>query len=48
MLGPEFSQFVFPNMQSPAKPRNDIRYAWAKTLEEAKLEYFWIYNLRHA
>lgn len=47
MLGLEFSQFVFPNMHEPSKPRNDIRFSWAKTLEAAKLEYFWIYNLRH-
>lgn len=47
MLGPEFSSFVFPNIHTPSKPRNDVRHAWAKTLEDAKLEYFWIYNLRH-
>ena len=46
-IGPEFSEFVFPNMQHPSKPRKDIRLAWAKTLGQAKLEYFWIYNLRH-
>jgi len=47
MFGPDFSLFVFPNLQNPTKPRNEIRYAWAKTLDEAKLEHFWIYNLRH-
>jgi hypothetical protein len=25
----------------------DIRHSWAKALEDAGLEYFWIYNLRH-
>jgi integrase len=47
MLGPDFSRFVFPNMLKPNKPRNEIRYAWAKTLADAKVEHFWIYNLRH-
>ena len=47
MLGPEFSQFVFPNMRTPARPRNDIRHGWAKALQDAGLDYFWIYNLRH-
>lgn len=46
-LGPCFSPFVFPNIWSPTKPRNDIRYAWAKTLESAGIPYFWLYNLRH-
>jgi integrase len=47
-LGPHFSQFVFPNMWAPTKPRNDIRHAWAKTLESAGIPYFWLYNLRHS
>ena len=47
-LGPHFSQFVFPNMWAPTKPRNDIRHAWAKTLESARIPYFWLYNLRHS
>jgi integrase len=47
MLGPEFSPFVFPNMWAPARPRNDIRHAWAKALKDAGLDHFWIYNLRH-
>jgi integrase len=47
VVGPEFSPFAFPNMRNPAKPANDIRHAWAKTLKDAELDYFWIYNLRH-
>ena len=47
-LGTNFSQFVFPNMRAPTRPRNDIRYAWAKTLESAGITYFWFYNLRHS
>jgi integrase len=47
-LGPHFSQFVFPNMWAPTKPRNDIRHAWEKTLESAGMPYFWLYNLRHS
>jgi integrase len=47
MFGPEFSPFVFPNMRGPAKPQNDIRHGWAKALQDAGLDYFWIYNLRH-
>jgi integrase len=46
-IGPEFSPFVFPNLRTPARPMKDVRHSWAKTLEDAGLEYFWIYNLRH-
>jgi integrase len=47
-LGPEFSPYVFPNMQDPARPLKDIRRSWAKALRAAKIDYFWIYNLRHS
>jgi integrase len=46
-LGPDFSPYVFPNMQDPARPLKDIRRSWARALRAAKIEYFWIYNLRH-
>jgi integrase len=46
-LGPEFSPYVFPNMRDPAHPLKDIRRSWARALRAAKIEYFWIYNLRH-
>jgi integrase len=47
MTGPDFSPFVFPNFRTPSQPIRDIRRGWAKTLRDAGLEYFWIYNLRH-
>jgi integrase len=31
----------------PARPMKDVRHSWTKALENAGLEYFWIYNLRH-
>lgn len=46
-VGPEFSPFVFTNLQTPSQPMKDIRHSWAKALKDAGLEYFWIYNLRH-
>jgi integrase len=46
-VGPEYSPFVFPNMRTPTKPMKDVRHTWAKALTDSKLEYFWIYNLRH-
>ena len=46
LVGPEFSSYVFPNMRSPAGPLKDVRRSWAKALEDAGLQYFWIYDLR--
>lgn len=46
LLGPEFSTYVFPNMRGPAGPLKDVRRSWAKALEDAGLQYFWIYDLR--
>jgi integrase len=37
--------FIFP---VPGQPIRNVRKAWAKTLEDAKIAYFPIYNLRHA
>jgi integrase len=48
LLGPEFSAYVFPNMRKPSKPLTDVRRSWAKALEDAGLQYFWIYDLRHS
>jgi len=47
LIGPSFSSFVFPNMHTPSKPLIDVRKSWAKALEDAGLQYFWIYDLRH-
>jgi integrase len=46
LLGPEFSSYVFPNMRGPAGPLKDVRRSWAKALEDAGLQYFWMYDLR--
>jgi len=46
-VGPEFSVYVFPSMRTPDRPLRDVRRSWAKALTDAKLDYFWIYNLRH-
>lgn len=46
-VGPQFSSYVFPNMHDPSKPLKDLRRSWAKALEDAGLQYFWIYDLRH-
>jgi integrase len=46
-LGPQFSSWVFPNMRDPGLPLKNIRRSWANTLKAAKIEYFWIYHLRH-
>jgi integrase len=46
-LGPEFSPYVFPSMRNPVRPMKDIRRGWARTLKAAKIDYFWVYNLRH-
>jgi integrase len=47
LLGPEFSSYVFPSMHDPSKPLKDLRRSWAKALEDAGLQYFWLYDLRH-
>jgi integrase len=47
LLAPEFSSYVFPSMHDPSKPLKDLRRSWAKTLKDAGLRYFWLYDLRH-
>src|SRR5215469_16777191 len=37
-----------PRIKSTTKPMKDIRHNWKKALTDAKLEYFWLYNLRHS
>lgn len=46
-LGPEFSEYVFPNMRNPERHLTQIRRSWAKALKLAGIPYFWLYNLRH-
>src|ERR1035438_9914905 len=48
MFGPEFSPFVFPKVRNPKQPLKDVRSRWEKTLEDAKLPKFVLYNLRHS
>ena len=47
LAGPRFSRHVFPNMRNPERPLKQIRGSWAKALKLAKVNHFWIYNLRH-
>jgi integrase len=47
LFGPEFSSYVFPNTHDPSKPLKDLRRSWANALEDAGLQYFWLYDLRH-
>lgn len=48
IIGPEFSPFVFPNLRKPSQHVKDIRDAWARTLRDAGLDFFVVYNLRHS
>jgi integrase len=48
LVGPEISPFVFPNLRKPNEPMKDIRHAWAKTLRDAGLDFFVVYQLRHS
>jgi integrase len=48
MVGTEFSPFVFSNLRKPTQPMRDIRHAWARTLTDAGLNFFVVYNLRHS
>jgi integrase len=47
MMGPEFSDFVFPNPKTPNKPLKSVRKAWSTALKRADISFFPIYNLRH-
>jgi len=47
MFGPEFSPFVFPNVRTPTQPLKDVRHSWERTLKDARLPKFILYNLRH-
>jgi integrase len=48
MFGPEFSPFVFPKVRIPTQPLKDVRHSWEKTLKEAGIPRFVLYNLRHS
>jgi integrase len=42
----DLSTFVFPNMDTPTAHLKGVRKPWVRCLEEAKLDYFRIYDLR--
>jgi integrase len=47
LLGPDFSEWVFPNFENRRHKLQGGRKAWASTLEKAGLPFFPIYYLRH-
>lgn len=47
LVGPEYSDFVFPNFSNRRHPLQGGRKAWASTLKKAGIPFFPIYNLRH-
>jgi integrase len=47
MFGPEFSPFVFPKVRTPNQPLKDVRQNSERTLTDARLPRFVLYNLRH-
>jgi integrase len=47
LVGPEFSEWVFPNFSNRRHPLQGGRKAWASALRKAGIPFFPIYNLRH-
>jgi integrase len=47
LLGPDFSEWMFPNFSNRKHPLQGGRKAWASTLKKAGISYFPIYYLRH-
>ena len=47
LLGPEYSEWVFPNFENRRHQLQGGRKAWVATLKKAGLEFFPIYYLRH-
>src|SRR4029077_14592322 len=47
LVGPDFSEWVFPNFSNRRHPLQGGRKAWAATLKKAEIPFFPIYNLRH-
>ncbi len=48
LMGPEISDWVFPNPKTPLKSLKSVRKTWFTALKNANLSRFPIYNLRHA
>ncbi len=47
LIGPEHSEWVFPNFENKRHKLQGGRKAWASTLKKASVPFFPIYNLRH-
>jgi integrase len=47
LVGPEFSEWVFPAFSNRRHPLQGGRKAWAGALKKAGIGFFPIYNLRH-
>lgn len=47
LLGPEFSEWVFPNLENRRHRLQGGRKAWASALKKAGIAFFPIYYLRH-
>jgi integrase len=47
LVGPEYSEWVFPNLSNRRHPLQGGRKAWATALRKAGISFFPIYNLRH-
>ena len=47
LIGPEYSELVFPNFSNRRHPLQGGRKAWASALKRAGIPFFPIYNLRH-
>ncbi len=47
LLGPEFSEWIFPNLSNKRHPLQGGRRSWVSALKKAGIPYFPIYNLRH-
>jgi integrase len=47
LVGPEFSEWVFPSFTNRRHPLQGGRKAWASALKKAGIQFFPIYNLRH-
>lgn len=47
LVGPEYSEWVFPSLSNRRHPLQGGRKAWASTLKKAGIPFFPIYNLRH-
>jgi integrase len=47
LIGPEYSEWVFPDLSNRRHPLQGGRKSWASALKKAGIPFFPIYNLRH-